>query len=854
MSAAGPPGASPAVERTATPRLAPRRRGLALRRRRRRDRGGRGVADLPRLVVPPRSSASPRCVAAGIAAIGVAPPLERLAGRRRSLVVAFFVARRPARRAVAARRRRSSSCAASAMSRPARCSRGRTSSRSTCPVGTYRNLLVPALVVFLVGTCAGSCCRGGADRVAYAAVPVALGDGLLRPVLRPHHRQRAAASRSGHDLRAASRPRSASPACSRACCGSRGAAATSGCASLRRAAASSGVRVSRRPSRADRRRTALGAGHDRRRRRSPPRSSCRSPRAVRSATCCAPASDPRSTSPRRSARSPSTGRCSPTTRADDVLFTVDRRTARCPTRVRLATLDSYDGEIYRSGGTGAVDQARFVRVPSTLDAGSGARPWTRRSRSRASTGSGCRPSAGSHRSTSRAPARRPSPTGFYYSAAAAAGVQTAGGGLPTGDAYVVAAVEPAIAGPRRDRGARRARATAIAAPESLRTWVDEHVSGSGGAALAGPRHAPARARLPQPRARRRRRDAAVDAVAARTTRSSRARPGTRSPASTRCSRACSSARPTRGPRHPDNYVAAVGDDEQFAVGGRAHRARARLPGARRRRARGSRSADPTLRTCEDGVCRAQDLAAWTEVQSAGGDWVPIDVTPQFAQSPSLEVTEQRDPENVTEVRPDSVEEVVPPDPVQEDSGADDRADDAAALDLAVAVADRCASPASCCSCSLLALGPFLARSPRPRPRDAGRAARRATPAARIAGGWDEYVDAAIDAGRDAPPVLTRSELADVFATPPAAARSRRMPTVRCSPATGHRRARRDGLLAHRRRGASRAHRASAGSGAGVVATVSLRSFVRHLAPAPGARIALAERGKRRVRQPARTSP
>ena len=158
------------------------------------------------------------------------------------------------------------------------------------------------------------------------------------------------------------------------------------------------------------------------------------------------------------------------------------------------------------------------------------------------------------------------------------------------------------------------------------------------------------------------------------------------------------------------------------------------------------------------MCRAQDLAAWTEVQSAAGEWVPVDVTPQFAQSPSLEVTEQRNPENVTEVRPESVEDVVPPDPVQEDSGADDRADDAAALDLAwlwpvlriagivllVAAAGR---------------GTVRCVDRRGQGRAPPSRRTQGAPAARIAGGWDEYVDAAVDSGRDASPVLTRSELA-----------------------------------------------------------------------------------------------
>ena len=41
---------------------------------------------------------------------------------------------------------------------------------------------------------------------------------------------------------------------------------------------------------------------------------------------------------------------------------------------------------------------------------------------------------------------------------------------------------------------------------------------------------------------------------------------------------------------------------------------------------------------------------------------------------------------------------------------------------------------------------------------------------------------------------------------------------------------------------------------GLAVTVSLRSFVRHLAPATGARTRFAERGRRRVVQPVRPMP
>ena len=153
--------------------------------------------------------------------------------------------------------------------------------------------------------------------------------------------------------------------------------------SLHRAAASSGVRLSRRPSAVDQRRAAARRRHGRGRRARRGGRRPATPRAAASVKCFAPPPDPNSRSPRRSARSPSTGDCSKTTEPT-TCCSPSTADGALPDRVRLATLDSYDGEIYRSGGTGALDQARFVRVPSTLDAGSGravdARDHDRRAR------------------------------------------------------------------------------------------------------------------------------------------------------------------------------------------------------------------------------------------------------------------------------------------------------------------------------------------------------------------------------------------------------------------------------------------------------------------------------------------
>ena len=62
------------------------------------------------------------------------------------------------------------------------------------------------------------------------------------------------------------------------------------------------------------------------------------------------------------------------------------------------------------------------------------------------------------------------------------------------------------------------------------------------------------------------------------------------------------------------------------------------------------------------------------MQSAEGEWVPVDVTPQHADRIDSDARRQRDPENVTEVRPQTAEEVVAPDPVQRDTVTDDPQD------------------------------------------------------------------------------------------------------------------------------------------------------------------------------------
>lgn len=714
------------------------------------------------------------------------------------------------------------------------------------PVGTYRNLLVPALIVFLVGTCAALLLAWREDRAAYGAVPIALAMisfGLffgrttvsapiaLGPltITAPVETAIGASGLLSSLLWLAWRSRDERVR------------------ALRRAAASSGVRVSHTPSHADRRRSALGAGMmalsvvvvaivvpfaARGAERDVLRASA-GPE-VDIAAAVSPLAEYRALFAEES--------------VGDVLFrvsAVDGSGDGLPERVRLATLDAYDGEVYRSGGTDALDQARFVRVPSVRDAGDGRVVgvqveieqldgiWM--------------PTAGELSSVeftgSRAAALA---DGFYYRADAAAGVQTAGGGLTTGDAYRLTAVESAPA----DLAAVDAPgglADVGAAPESLRTWVAAHTTGADGAALAG------LVTLLRERGYLSHALEIGDVPPTWMT----ALPGYAfQPSASGHSLARIDGMFTRlleretDPRAAasDNFVAAVGDDEQFAT---AVALIAQELGFPARVVLGARlvSSDPSLPTCEAGACRAGDLSAWTEVQSASGEWIAVDTTPQHAQSPSLEVTEQRNPENVTEVRPEAVEDVVPPDPVQEDTAADDRADDAAAIDLAwlwpiVRIGGIALLSA------LLLLGPFAlilaAKALRRRSRRTS-----AVPAHSIAGGWDEYVDAAVDAGRTAPSSLTRAELAEQFDTAEGArlaAEADRAVFSESAVSAADCAAFWDAVDRERR-----ALVRGRGLWRGIRATVSLRSFVRHLSP-PGAGTRFAERGKRPVTSTARATP
>ncbi|WP_375385802.1 transglutaminase domain-containing protein [uncultured Microbacterium sp.] len=712
------------------------------------------------------------------------------------------------------------------------------------PVGSYRNLLVPALIVFLVGTYGALRLSWRESRAAGASVgslAVAVGIGMLSfgllfgrttvsdplrfgsvALFAPVETGFGIAGIVASVLWLAWRSRDQR------------------IRSLRRTAP--GVRLARHPSRADRRRAAIGAG-------------MLIVAVVVGLAVVPMAAQGRERDVLRAGVGPDVELAravSPLVayralfsdaRADEVEFTVsvpDSSASVAPDRIRLATLDGYDGEVFRSTGTG---DARFVRVPSRLDAGAG-----EESKLEVTIGSLSgvwMPTAGRLAAVDfGGPRAAALADRFYYSSASEAGVQTADGGLQAGDTYALQAVQPAAADLAGiDPGTAEASAvTSVVVPPHLTAWVKEHATGSGGAALQ------ALSALLRERGYLSHGLTSTAGVAPVWAQSLDGY--VFQPSAAGHSLARIDAMFTRlldresDPRAAasGNYVAAIGDDEQFSV---AIALIARELGFPSRVVVGARltADEPDLAACAAGVCRAQDLSAWTEVRAADGTWVPIDATPQRRVSPSLEVTQQRDPEIVTDVRPDAVTDVVPPDsPQQDTANADPTA--SAALDLtwlwitlrAIAVAVLIL---------LILLGPFavviVAKQLRRRARRA-----HPDPAARIAGGWEEYLDAAADAGRSIPPASTRPEIAGALATP-AATRLAEVADRASFSAQGTSAG--DAAEYWQTVDAERAELVSeSGIWRRALAAVSLRSFLRVLTPGPAARgqaQPIIERGRRR---------
>lgn len=116
-------------------------------------------------------------------------------------------------------------------------------------------------------------------------------------------------------------------------------------------------------------------------------------------------------------------------------------------------------------------------------------------------------------------------------------------------------------------------------------------------------------------------------------------------------------------------IAAVGDDEQFAV---AAALLARHWGLESRIVLGVRTASadevPGIPACDD-ACTGASMAAWVEVRGSGGDWTAVDVTPQFEMLPTRMTEGEQLPEHPTTPDLDR-DDVLDPPEAQTDSQDD----------------------------------------------------------------------------------------------------------------------------------------------------------------------------------------
>jgi len=620
------------------------------------------------------------------------------------------------------------------------------------PVGTYRNLLMPALIVFFAATL-GTVRLGWRDkpRGAFAAVVA-----LMMPVFGLLFGRTVTGS-------AITFGPVTIPAARELACGALALvisltwlawrAAAWRRAALRRAAESSGVRLSRRRRATDTRRAGLAIGMV--------------VVAVAAAALVTPAvAEGRTRDVLRSGTGPAQAiseAVSPLTDyranfADDAvkapLFTVHAVDGALPDRIRLATLTSYDGAQYRVSVSDA--DARFLRVPSRRTAAGGT------SATVSVTIEGLRgiwlPTFGSlEQATFSGQDAASAADSFYYDADAEAGVVTSG--TTSNLAYTVTATTAAA--PQLESLRAPGTSPSVTIPDSLKSWIEKQEAGTGGAALAKLvellrergylSHA-----LSVPDGGAGWMKALGDGYIFQ--------PSTSGHSLARIDAMFRKLLTRQADSEAGSLVAATGDDEQFAV---ATALIAEQLGFPARVVVGARLSgeDTGVPLCNDGACTGGNITAWTEVRDAAGQWVAVDVTPQHTEGADNAVTKLRDPENATQVRSENAEEVDPPDPTKQDSTqSSSHADE---TDLS-GVWGMLRIGGIALAAALVLFGPFLAIL-------AAKAVRRrsrrhdATPAARVVGGWEEYVDIAVDHGKPLPGNDTRAEVAERYATPAATA-------------------------------------------------------------------------------------
>jgi len=446
---------------------------------------------------------------------------------------------------------------------------------------------------------------------------------------------------------------------------------------------------------------------------------------------------------------------------DEPLFTVDVTSGEV-SRVRVATLAYFTGDEFTASAPAGSAPSRYERLPSGIPGPANSDRVTAQVTIQAESGIWV-PLVGELGSISfdgnRAGALTDS---FYYQPETASGLVTTPEGVATGDMYTVTAYVPEAL-PRLENLGAAPGGDVIDSnliPPSLSDWVLRQGVAHDGAGLAK----------------------LVDTLRERGYLShglTQSQPAARWEAAlgsyTFASAAAGhsydridrmftelTARESQvGAGSTDNLVAAVGDDEQFAT---AVALIAADLGFSARVVLGARLVETdaegwTVPVCPDGVCSGRNMAVWTEVQSANGSWVPIDVTPQHAAPPSPDVQQQQDPKFVSALDPQRAQPITPPS--SQRGGAEQTDPPVAPSEGVWGWLGPIVTAAGISLLGILIiLGPLIAiavwKSLRRRRR------RRSEPREAIHHGWDEYVDNAVDSGLAPLPLATRLETARAY--------------------------------------------------------------------------------------------
>ena len=402
---------------------------------------------------------------------------------------------------------------------------------------------------------------------------------------------------------------------------------------------------------------------------------------------------------------------------DSVLFEVSGLPVG--SRIRLATMDSYDGVVYAVGSAStASESGSFTRVPTRVDQSGIAGRALSVDVTIAGQFGVWLPTVGQLEELRFADASRPDRlASFFYNDVTGTGAMIEG--LVRGDRYTISSVEPtqpaaSVLATLRPGPARVPQLQSV--PDEVAAKLEEYSSGTAdpGEQLAGMLAGLAR-------------DGYIShGVGANEV------PSRSGHSADRISELLTAQR-------------MIGDAEQYAVAAALMATEIGFP---TRVVMGFVPAGATV--------RGSDIAAWIEVNTTAFGWVAIDPTP-----PVRDIPEELPVENASVARPQTV---VPPPTLQTDNidrqrppeTLEDQANDGEPVIQALLAVLRVVGGIA--AGILILLAPFAAvMAAKLRRRRLRR--RAAEPLARVAGGWQEFEDTVVDRGVMLEPSSTRGEVA-----------------------------------------------------------------------------------------------